>query len=712
MPELKYTIEDRTIAELLGIQNFSSDESAILELVKNAYDAGALHVVLKFENDELWVIDDGLGMNENDITRLWMHVGKSEKTYYTNNDSKNRITAGSKGVGRFAIARLGKFAEVFSKKAECIGVVWQTDWETSSLTTDDSIQKTGTTIHIRCLRDSWKKRKITSLKDFLTKTYNDDAMEIQIIHPDLVAYIEPYFQEAKPGINCLSVIKLNYDSSSRVLSTTIDSDEFLPSAREYCDDVDICSYHSALSMVDEMEGSELCENTDELKAKLKELGSFSAELYFSVKPQRADMEKFLYKHDTLLEQLPSGIILYRNAFSISSYEGKKDWLGLGKRSRKSPAAATHETGSWRVRENQLSGKVFIDKKENKELKDLSNRQGLEENEYFDLFIEVITLGISEFERYRQGIIRKINTKNKQDDTTVTTPIIERVIDNPKSVSMLSNEEAVQLSSELKALKKEYRSIRKETENIENRYKYDVRILNVLATVGLKASSIAHEMKNDRNTIAECTDCVIDALVEYGMWEELTLPENTAKTYKNVPYLLEKNKETSSKILSFMSAMLTDVEKHQFEAIWLSVFDSVSSIKKSWEEDYGWITIILTMDEDIVFHTSQDILRVIFDNLILNSVQQNENSGLLEIRISAKKEGEHLNLSYCDNGKGLAAKYSKNPRKILEVHETTRTNGHGLGMWIVNNTVSMTGGEITDIKGTNGFSMEFSIGETI
>lgn len=39
MEELKYVIEDSTIAELLGVQNFSTDEAAILELVKNAYDA-------------------------------------------------------------------------------------------------------------------------------------------------------------------------------------------------------------------------------------------------------------------------------------------------------------------------------------------------------------------------------------------------------------------------------------------------------------------------------------------------------------------------------------------------------------------------------------------------------------------------------------------------------------------------------------------------
>ena len=58
---------------------------------------------------------------------------------------------------------------------------------------------------------------------------------------------------------------------------------------------------------------------------------------------------------------------------------------------------------------------------------------------------------------------------------------------------------------------------------------------------------------------------------------------------------------------------------------------------------------------------------------------------------------------------LDKKYLEHPEKILEVHETTRKKGHGLGMWIVNNTVSMSGGEITQIEGTNGFSIEFTMG---
>ena len=79
MEQLKYVIEDKTIAYLLGENNFTNDESAILELIKNAYDAGALNVHLVFSEGILKIIDDGIGLNENDIRKLWMHVGKSEK---------------------------------------------------------------------------------------------------------------------------------------------------------------------------------------------------------------------------------------------------------------------------------------------------------------------------------------------------------------------------------------------------------------------------------------------------------------------------------------------------------------------------------------------------------------------------------------------------------------------------------------------------------
>lgn len=349
------------------------------------------------------------------------------------------------------------------------------------------------------------------------------------------------------------------------------------------------------------------------------------------------------------------MILYRNAFSISSYEGRKDWLGLGKRSRKSPAAASHPTGSWRVRENQVAGYVLIDKQENSVLQDMANRQGLDENIYYQLFVKILLIGIKEFERYRQSIIRKINVKNQLEQENVK-PVSDRVISKPSSVSKFTKDEVKQLAAELKGYKNEGKQYKRDKEAVEARYKYDVRILNVLATTGLKASSIAHEMENDRNAIFESYNNIVDALKEYGMWEKLNSIENTRKSYKNVPYLLKNNDEVSKKLITFMDTMLEEIEKKQFETKFQSVADILEINKYVWERDYAWLSIEILMDEDIIYQISEDMLQVIMDNLILNSVQQNDNTQKLLVSIKASESNGILKIKYSDNGKGLDDKY--------------------------------------------------------
>ncbi len=710
MEQLQYVIEDSTIAELLGVQNFTNDESAVLELVKNSYDAKATAVTLTFSDNTLTVTDTGEGMNASDIKRNWMHVGKSPKEYEViDRDGQKRILAGAKGIGRFALARLGRRIEIQSQKEGFPGVMWMTDWNTSTLSEIPLSEVHGTKIVISDLREKWNKKKVEKLKDFLSKTYNATEMQIIISHPDMSCVVPRYFQNPELGRDYLSRINIQFESESQILFTSVFSDEFAEEAKAYCVGVDITQFQTRNNMVDELKASADWDLSDmELKTHLASLGDFSGEFYFSVKPTKVEADKFLYKRFSFVDGLPGGIILYRNAFSIAAYEGKKDWLGLGKRSRKSPAAASHPTGSWRVRENQIAGKVEIDKKRNAVLQDLSNRQGLDENIYYELFVEIILTGIKEFERYRQGIIRKIDVKNSQT-VEKSTPISDRVIANPRDISTLSTEEAKQLASEIKSYRNENSEVRREKEDVENRYKYDVRILNVLATVGLKAASIAHEMKNDRNSIADNTDNIIAALQEYGFWDDLNSPEMTAKAYKNVPKLLESNKTVSAKIVAFMNVMLSEIEKRQFKSVWQSVLDILLRIKERWEDDYAWLVIEITNQEDICCNISEDVLQVIFDNLILNSVQQNENRNHLRITISADLSEGCLAFVYSDDGKGLDPKYQNDPKRILAVHETTRKNGHGLGMWIVNNTVVMSGGQIDDINGQDGFSMEFTIG---
>lgn len=715
MEQLKYIIEDRTIAALLGEQNFTNKESAVLELVKNAYDAGATLFTITFESNTIHVSDNGSGMDASNIKNNWMHVGKSNKDYETIDfENRSRVLAGSKGIGRFALARLGENVMVCSLKQapDAQGIRWITDWNNSLLEADSTLTAPGTQIEIRNLRDKWTKKAIEKLSLYLSRTYNDTLMEIRVKFNGVESVITKYYSKPRLGQNCKMFIALNYDGRTHTLHTSILSDEFLDEAKNYCKTLDIHKHISEVDILKEFDTAEWDMSLAELEEHLIELGDFTGEFFFNVASSSTEREKFLYKYGILPVTLEGGIVLYRNAFSISAYEGTKDWLGLGKRSRKSPAAASHPTGAWRVRENQLSGKIEIDKLRNCKLQDLSNRQGIDENVYYELFVEIILTALKEFERYRQSIVRAIDEKNEAQAEARETPVTDKIIKNPQTVTTFSAQEAKQLAAELRTYKKESSQYQKNIETTEQRYKYDVRILNVLATTGLKAASIAHEMKNDRNFIADSYDSIVLALKQYGLWELLSSPEKTDKSYRNVPYLLSNSDEINKKLGAFMNTMLEEVEKQQFEPSWQSVADILNKEKRAWERDYSWISIKIDLEEDICFYISEDIIRVILDNLILNSVQQNGKMNRLEIDIGVESKENHLFFKYSDSGKGLDKKYHHDPFKILEVHETTRKNGHGLGMWIVNNTVKMADGKVLEIGCSEGFSISFSLGGRI
>ena len=711
MEKLKYVIEDSTIAELLGVQNFSTEEAAVLELVKNSYDANALDVTLKLLDKTLIITDNGDGMDSDDIKKDWMHIGKSSKSYkFIDTNNKVRIQAGSKGVGRFALSRLGKNIELYSKKSGKMGVIWSTDWNTSTLKIDRNNKEKGTRIIVNELREKWNDKRIKKLNKYLEKTYNDTAMKIRIISNGYDEFVALHFPKPEPGKNCRSNIKLKY--SNGILSVTIFSDEFIEDAKKYCLEINLNEYHSEINVVDEFEGNEIVEIVgEELSDKLREIGEFSANLFFNLSATNFDKEKFLYKYLNTTESIESGVVLYRNAFSISSYEGEKDWLGLGKRSRKSPAAASHPTGAWRVRENQISGYVLIDKKENKVLQDLMNRQGIDENIYYQLFVEIILIGIKYFERYRQTIIRKINNKNNFEEKKKKT-ISDKIIRNPKIIGKLDIKDTNILVNEIKAYKQEEKQYERKNADLEKQHKYDVRILNSLATSGMKATSVAHEINNERNQMEPFYEDIIKALKKYDVWKIVDNPENRKIACEDIPSLLENNNFAVKKILGFIDAILEKVEKKQFKVESINVKEIVDQISDNWRKDYAWIVIDTRIDDGLNFNISRDTFHTIFDNLILNSVQQNNKIGELKIVIEIKMNSNRLNIKYSDNGKGLSKKYLNKPEIILDAHETTRHNGHGLGMWIIHNTINLQKGKILNISGEGGFKFIFEMEEVV
>lgn len=185
------------LKDILGKDLITDDFVAIFELVKNAYDAHAGEVTVKFENiyspdGTISIIDNGKGMDLDDIQNKWLFVAYSAKKDGTeDNDYRSKIYqnkpfAGAKGIGRFSCDRLGKELRILSVKEDNpvlrneVTIDW-TDFE-QDLKEEfkdvdvqyDDVQldvatESGTTLRISELRYGWDESKIRKLGDSLAK---------------------------------------------------------------------------------------------------------------------------------------------------------------------------------------------------------------------------------------------------------------------------------------------------------------------------------------------------------------------------------------------------------------------------------------------------------------------------------------------------------------------------------------------------------------
>lgn len=132
------------IKNIIGKELINDDNVAVMELVKNSYDAGAKTVTVEFRNlkkeqnnHELLIVDDGNGMTEDDILYKWLNLAYSIKR--VQNAQNNRLQAGNKGIGRFSCDRLGKKLDIYTKRDSEIYQL-QINWEDFENITDYNVQ--------------------------------------------------------------------------------------------------------------------------------------------------------------------------------------------------------------------------------------------------------------------------------------------------------------------------------------------------------------------------------------------------------------------------------------------------------------------------------------------------------------------------------------------------------------------------------------------
>lgn len=756
--KIPFTASART-AMLIGTENFSNPEGAIIELVKNTYDADSPCCYILFDgNDgqitEIYIIDYGSGMDISTIQDCWMQIGTDDKQ--RNVETGNgRIKSGAKGIGRFALNRLGSMATMLTRKDGQDAFIWNVNWndfdapgkKINEVMADldvvelEEIQRClsrlairfnvflpefslGTILKISNLADIWEedaiKHLFSSLQD-LVPPFNIPAFQLYLY----VSGSNDYGKiEAKQYEDFDYKVSAKYENS--VLKVDVQRNELDINAlqSEYrglfdmenmkqfpyrLEDFEKEIYHIEMPL-GELNGLRKSQLLADYGAKL---GAFQFDFYF-IKGSKSDINseksdaKYPYRqfsptHRRLWLKKNLGVKIYRDKFRVRPYgENGDDWLHLGDRYSQNPIGAGQRMGGYHIRQNQIVGAVEISRLHNIYLQDKSGREGLQENDVLGLFKEVL-LGI-------------INIMEKDRNTVMYNLSLLYDKNHPKEDAKKQADKAQKAGeytqANYNALSQGYTVVKQELEDKEE----EVRLLRNLASTGLIITSFSHELNNLSIQTKSRYDNMLYAL------NLVTSIDNVKKLglkdYQNPYEVIKTQKNYDEQVRSWLEFSINSISKDKRLRKSIHLKSYFELFKKT------WMTVMNELNIDFDVKGFSDDMQIkafvidfdtIFNNLISNSIyaiKVKKSTINRKIRIDGKLEDEYLSIIISDSGKGLDKQYQNNPSVIFNAFESSRCNkngekiGTGLGLYIVKATINeYKGSSVQVLYQAEGFAIK-------
>lgn len=203
-PDIVRFTTDAAMMRRLGRELVAKQETALGELVKNAYDADATFCDVNLEQgtgiSKLEIIDDGSGMTRADIEAGFMRLASDVKIRNPFSPKYGRSRAGKKGIGRFATERLGKRLTIITQTAEEEhGRTLTVDWTAFDEGKDIALianqvaqspkeRSHGTRLSIEGLSDDWSDADLRRVYRYLSS----------LLQP-MFEELEAKAQDADPG---------------------------------------------------------------------------------------------------------------------------------------------------------------------------------------------------------------------------------------------------------------------------------------------------------------------------------------------------------------------------------------------------------------------------------------------------------------------------------------------------------------------------------
>lgn len=695
---------------MLGDQLIKNEQIAVTELMKNSYDADADWVRVSFENfgndykiqdDSRIVIEDnGSGMTHDVITNAWMNPATPNK--YTKNVNEQRtpcgrVIQGEKGIGRFAMLKLGKTIEMvtrpegedveyklvfdfnnydddfltedergkeiflddlgFELEEETPSVFVSRDISFGNRTFSGSVNAKGTRIVISNLRGAWSEKKFKSLSDSFERFGGMFGSQGQESSEDTKAkdFTIGLFHNGEYLLNerraeslaslteqkaVLSVENGIYDNERQELRFTLNG---LPRTLDLDNP--------------ELKGLRVFRNRFLLEDKktyraVSDFGPFAFEFYIFDFMAKDESRYFLNNEQKDLVK-EHRVYLLRDGIRVQPYgEPTDDWLMIDM-DRGTISASSNFSN------DQIVGRVNITKANNTHLKDKTNREGLIDDGYFTQdFICVIKtllayLRKTAYKHYQESQKTKDSIEKQRKDAVkkAIETLAEQFSDNKIASTLIT-----QLKS---SYENEKRYLLERAERTES-----------LAAVGLSVETTSHDIMLMMNRgLDSLSRLMKDSMSD--IFDLSTLPGELQRLYGIFSYVGNQ--------LQDMQQLFVSAKQRRKRIRVKDLLDKVIRLYSNIMDRNGIEVKVDIMGSPLVaVCTDADLLQLLI-NLFDNSVYWLTVTGKPKKNILVTLDGNAQQMLFSDDGCGILEDDA--PYIFDAFYSGKGEEGKGLGLYI-------------------------------
>lgn len=687
--------------------------AALVELVKNSYDADASYVEITYIKNEdglnIIVEDDGHGMSQETVLNAWM-VPSTDYKLKKKNSPKGRVYQGRKGIGRYAVSLLGNKLKLITTR-DGMETTACFDWDEFNsekklsdipifITTSETTNNSGTKLIItnefgNNLADEINEidaqkvekelsKLLSNIKDFkiivsYKKFYSDDKKNICNKEISQLEFNEAWHYKLSGEIHADFNYELKYSNFY-----TKEEKEFkgsfikeLPKNSVPCGGISI-----------------------DYRVYDKDPSGIEVIMNFINGNQNTNLSKTEIRN-MLIDK--SGISIFRNDFRIRPYGDKGfDWLNLDSKRVQNPSMA--------IGSEQINGKISIESEEISGLKEKSARDGLYENSNFYTLQRIADLSLSLLEKERFKYRQKATKKkpeaiDKLFDFSHINQKMEKAVEKAYKNLMKSPEKTdehitilnQELTKEIKNLEKE-----KETEFLE--VKETIAIYQKHTTLGNMISVVLHEGRKPLSWYTNRIPTIKEYLDNLYRCEELG-----TSSYNNLSNQMKKLSDEAMRMSNFFKRLdplssnkrgkckKTSVQK-QINGV-IELFGEIAKDKD--------IEIQYNSVEELYTNIIEEDLYMALTNIVENAMFWVEFSSepLKSIEIMSYGDDDKIYIEILDNGPGISKEDLEDDILFTPGYSgkkrVTEDNGTGLGLAITGEAIQRNNGKLEVIESIKG-----------